>query len=153
MGLNKCCCCVDLRTGAMIIAVLYIIGGFGLLGKPPITWDTILTCITCVISGACLLFGAIKYNWTATLVNLVFSAVGIASWIIVTVMLLLVAFGLVSGQQMPNHQKNAFWTGSISAFITGVLLIAVVFVKMYFWICVYSFYRNLKSGNISSSSA
>ena len=148
MALNKCCCCVDLRTGAMIIAVLEIIGGFALLGKSPIAWDTIVTCITFVISGACLLFGAIKYNWTATLVNMVFSAVGITLWIIVAVMFF-VAAGVGSGQ-VSSQQKNAYWTASI---ITGVILIAVVFVKIYFWVCVYSFYRNLKSGNISSSSA
>ncbi len=147
MGLNKCCCCVDLRTGVMIIAVLDIIGGFALLGKPPIDWDTIITCITVVIAGACLLFGAIKYNWTATLVNLVFSAIGIVFWIIIVVMLF-VAVGVQSSKQMAGHQKNAFWTASI---ITGVLLIAVVFVKIYFWVCVYSFYRNLKSGNISAA--
>ena len=144
MGLNKCCFCVDLRTGAMIIAVLEILGGFSVLGQSYMA-RYIVTCITLVVSGSCLLFGAIKYNWTATLVNLVFSAIGIVLCIIVTVMLF-VAVGTVG----MSGQNNAYWTTSI---IQCVTWIACVFVKIYFWVCVYSFYKNLKSGNISSSSA
>ena len=148
MTLSKCCGCVDLRTGAMIIAILEIIGGFSILGKSPILWDNVVTCIMCVASGACLLFGAIKYNWTATLVNLVFSAIGIALWIVVLIMFF-VAVG-VTGGQVSGYQAEGFATWSI---ITGVLLVAVIILQIYFWVCVYSFYRQLKSGNISSSSA
>ena len=62
--LKKCCCCVDLRTGAIVMAILEIIGGLGMFGNPG-GWPNYLNAVITIGAGACLLFGAIKCHQTA----------------------------------------------------------------------------------------
>ena len=89
--LTKCCCCVDLRTGAMVMAILQVLGGLGSFagqasGGPGMLANGVLA----LVAGLCLLYGAIKYEPTATLVYLVFQMLSIITVTIVAMLLVLV---------------------------------------------------------------
>ena len=74
---NKCCCCVDLRTGAIVIAILQLIGGAGCFGMGASEWQNIMNGVVGLLAGVCLLVGAINYHQTATLVYLVLDMIAI----------------------------------------------------------------------------
>ena len=89
--LTKCCCCVDLRTGAMVMAILQVLAGLGSFGGqasagPGIVVNGVLA----LVAGLCLLYGAIKYEPTATLVYLVFQMLSIITVTIVAIVLVFV---------------------------------------------------------------
>ena len=75
--LSKCCCCVPLRTGCIILGVLGALGGIGLILKGYTDWYNIVVGILQILAYGLLLFGAIKNNTTAVLVHLVASAINI----------------------------------------------------------------------------
>ena len=80
MGLNKCCCCVDLRTGSIVIAVLGLLGSFGNWGSGIVVG--VITIVAGVASNVCLLHGAIKYNRITTLIYLVMEGIFIVLYIV-----------------------------------------------------------------------
>ena len=133
-SLSYFCFCAPLRTGSLILAVLGIL--FGIIGFVP--YDNLL--LFNVIQGifylnayGALLFGAIKYNDKAVLVNLVLTPniifLGIVG-VIYRGISLNTATGIVAG-----IVGGIVW-GIVSAFVNG-----------YFWVCNYSFYKELKKGN------
>ena len=136
---KKCCCCVDLRTGAIVMAILEIIGGLGLFGKGVSAglWPDILNGVVTTGAGACLLFGAIKYHQLATQVYLVFQMIAIVL-AGVGIIYAIVVFAALSGAAV--------------ALIVIPVIIYVIFasVHIYFWVCVFSFYKGLKTGEIKS---
>ena len=84
MALGKCCCCVELRTGAIIIAVLGLIASFGSFQHGVVIG--IIFFVYGLVQNLCLLHGAIKYNRTTTLVYLIMEAIFIilllVNWIV-----------------------------------------------------------------------
>ena len=80
MALNYCCCCINLRVGAIVIAILQILSGFGSfiqIGNDfrmnyELYCDeekmkinnlvAIVICFPSLVAGICLLFGAINRN-------------------------------------------------------------------------------------------
>ena len=106
-GLTKCCCCLDLRIGTIIIAILELLIGIpyfvlailkSIAIHPVATsdaWndneqlqssDAFIIALTAfnylksavaLIIGLCLLFGSIYYNKKATLIYLVLRLIGI----------------------------------------------------------------------------
>ena len=133
---SKCCCCVDLRTGALVMAVLQLIGGAGMFANGG-TWPDILNAVVGIGAGACLLFGAIKYHQMATLVYLVFQMIAI---VLIGVALLVVIIVPV-----------ASWGVAIE-FLIAPMIIYIIFASfhIYFWVCIFSFYKGLKTGEIKS---
>lgn len=135
--LSKCCCCVELRTGAIVIAVLQILGALGNLSNG-LSWETLIYAVIGVACGACLLFGAIKNNAVGTLINLILTAIGIV-WTII------IAAIFFYGSAVAYHSDQATaWA------IAGVVSLICAGLNIYFWICVFSFHKEIKSGRISS---
>ena len=136
MLLNKCCCCVDLRTGAIVLAVLGIINSFCLLSSGGFGWEGIILLILGLSTYGCLLFGAIKNNRTATLISVVMEMIYIV-WMVI-VLILLITLG----------RAAAVGTKSDST-VDAAIAVCVVSVglQVYFWICIYSFYQALKEGS------
>ena len=80
--LSKCCCCVPLRTGSIILAILGIIGGIITLVSAGGQWVYIVNAIFNLIAYGALLLGALRSNDRAVLVNLVFTGLAIAMGIV-----------------------------------------------------------------------
>lgn len=135
---KKCCCCVDLRTGCIIIGALQIIGGLGGISTlfMYLDWLTIVTGIVNIASGACLLFGAIKYDKIITIINLICTAIAIVLGFLMAVL-------FFNGSTTGRYSDEAGF-----AMIAIVAIIAEVAIEIYFWLCIFSFYIKLKSGAI-----
>ena len=152
MALSNCCCCVNLRTGAIIIAVLGLLASFGNFQNGLVVG--ILTLVGGIVANLCLLHGAIKYNRTTTLVYLVMEAIFIILYI---VGLIFIIIGLtnssvkecMSGDNWDTviAYKDSPVTCSVIVGILIALLVAFIIgiaISIYFWVCVYSFFDDLK---------
>ena len=151
MVFNKCCCCVDLRTGAMIIAILEILGSLSQLRRST-DLDGVIGMIVGVIAGATLMFGASKYNPTATLVHLIFSMIGVVGSFVYAI-LFFVGSGLVAADpnlnESINVNGNKVDADDLFEFY-GLAFLFAGLLELYFWLCIYSFYKGLKSGTIKA---
>ena len=137
--LHKCCCCIPLRTGSIIIGVVGILGGISLLIRISVISDIesdwneglkiycpdIVASIIILLVYGCLLFGAIQYFKGAVLVYLIFGAL----FIVVSVIFRIYSIARLKGGDRFQHVAS--------------LMFYVLF-SMYFWICNYSFYVELK---------
>ena len=167
--LSKCCCCVPLRTGSIILAVLGILGGVGLFVGSQGFWYNIVLGVVYIIGYPALLFGAIKYNDKAVLVSLVCTAIIIVIGTVFGIIIIASTETLI-----PELANNCASTVDVStnggngqidfsgvcdalknvARITTIVVAAVIFfssalLNIYFWICIYSFYKELKGGNVN----
>ena len=126
--MKKCFCCINLRIGSMLTAAFNIMLGiciFFIDGTDYEDWFVIYPPATsAVICGAFLLYGAINYHKTATLLYLILSVISIALYGITSVLL----FTL-------SHEVGAS---------VGIVFLLIALMKCYFWICVFSFYQNLE---------
>ena len=136
------CCCLDLRDGAMAIAVLEMLIGLGSFGSfaNGFNWIAILIFLPNVASGISLLYGAIKHNSTAVLVNLILSLLGVVFLIVMSLLT------LISGASMTLVEQRG---AQIIMIVLGSIYLLITLIQIYFWICVYSYFRKLKSGNLS----
>ena len=74
MVFKKCCCCIELRAGAIVLAILQVFGSFidlAAIGKDGRTWLHVTNTAVELAVGILLLGAAIKQNLAATLVYLV----------------------------------------------------------------------------------
>ena len=156
--LSKCCCCVPLRTGSIVLGVLGLLGGFGNFLQAGGSWAYIILGIFYLIAYGALLFGAIKYNDKAVLVNLVVTAIIIVLGVVFAI-IILVDIEVV----VPEFANNcAFFAEELGQAITvetcdqlkaltGGGTAAVYFfaalLNSYFWVCNYSFFKELKGGS------
>ena len=155
--LKKCCCCVDLRTGAILMAIVEIIGGLGMFGKSQLGWHDVLNNVFAIGAGVCLLFGAIKYHQMATLVYLVLQMIEI---VLIGVAMLV---GIIAGTAVtvavsdhPDLQGNQDVQGAVQ--VGGAIVVVLTMIPfgiialfyIYFWVCAFSFYKGLKTGEIAS---
>ena len=158
--LSKCCCCVPLRTGSLVLAILGILSGIGYFAMSKGSWGSIIQGIFYLLAYGFLLFGALKYNEKAVLVCLVCTAVGIVFGIIMCIIAIASIDTLapqladncaaiideLNHMHMTCDQFKAGVIGTMAAtFIIGSLL------NVYFWICNYSFYKELKEGGAGFS--
>ena len=95
---SKCCFCIDLRTGVIVISVLQILGAIGVLGYG-IFLGTIVGMIGLInlvglLAGVTLLIGAIKYNTTAVIIHIVLAVIEIINIGVIAFGVLHIHFGL-----------------------------------------------------------
>ena len=157
--LSKCCCCIPLRTGSLILAILGILCGIGTVAQYREQWGGIIQGIFYLLAYGSLLYGALKYNEKAVLTSLVITGLSIALGIIICIIAIanIETFNpqlanncaglIVDGRMYVNCDdvKSAAIGLTAGVFIIGSILNA------YFWICNYSFYKELKEGGGGSS--
>ena len=151
--LKNCCCCVDLRIGAIVIAILGVVDGIGAfftinegVGYDGLT--TIQYIFMClggavkIIAGLCLLFGSIKYHQPTTLAYLVLNMISIHFVVIGC------AIGLI---QSTGGIYIGYFNGLFYISYILVIFSTEIILNIYFWICIFSLYKGLKSGDIRSA--
>ena len=168
--LSKCCCCVSLRTGSIIIGVLGLLGGIACLANAVYSgfnWIGLIQGIVYILSYGCLLYGAIRFNRTAVIVYLVIDGVMIAAVIIFGI-LAIVGVSIVAGTTDCSHLQQEVvdfpyssdqinmqaWNlkqmcesaQTVVIGITAGIFFISAMLSFYFWICVYSFYKELNMG-------
>ena len=158
--LSKCCCCVPLRTGSLILGILGVLGGILSFATSRGDWSSIIQGIFYLLSYGFLLFGAIKYNDKAVLVCLVLTAVSI----VLGVVFCIIAIANIEtiAPQLANNcaamidelNKLGMTCDQFKSATIGTLAgtyIAASLVNVYFWICNYSFFKELKEGGGGAS--
>ena len=134
MVLTKCCFCIDLRVGAIIIALLEMVAAIGcIIVSSPFPWYVIMFEVCGLIAGGCLLVGAISYHKIATTINLVLTTMSMVFYVIAGIVL----FVVTTGSHDPIGRSFNY---------VGALFIILALINIYFWLCVFSFLRGLKSG-------
>lgn len=176
---TKCCCCVELRIGAIIIAILDLLIGipyfavaiWASVGITHVTTDvytsdtpiysvfiaiTVFNYLTSVVAlgmGLCLLLGSIFHNKIAILVYLVVKMIGI---VVASIGLIVgIAGAILVGVALSLNDRNTIIHpsyGLLAAIICAIVFTFIsILLQIYFWICVYAFYtRELKSREIVS---
>ena len=137
MILEKCCFCVDLRNGAIVIATLHMVAAMGQFVTILVNWLGIADIILGLIAGAVLLYGAIKNNTVAIIIHLVLALLEIV-FLLATAITSFVAYDV---------GEDSFHT---LALVSGGLIFVWAIIEIYFLVCVCSFYQQLKSGMITS---
>ena len=147
--LNNCCCCVKLRPGAIVIASLDIFAAivalvigilgtitflvYGNFGGIFIGMYFALACLISAISGSCLLGGAINRSAIATMIHMIFSLIGLGLSVLSLLGLIVLFFFLPRSSVVPF----IFLLLNVIGHAIGIPL------KVYFLLCVYSFYKKL----------
>ena len=143
--LKKCCCCVDLRTGAILMAIVEIIGGLGMFGKSQLGWHDVLNNVFAIGAGVCLLFGAIKYHQLGTRVYLVLQMIAIV--LLGVAMLMAIIWATAAASAVSERHGLQGNEGGVA---TAVMIYGIfASLHIYFWLCVFSFYKGLKTGEIT----
>ena len=142
----KCCCCLPLRSGCIVIAILtiaqsftwYIFGprvGYGLI-VPANLWG--------LAEGTCLLIGAFVNNATLVLVHFILAIIGTVGTLILMIGYT-VSVQYSTGTTTQDEKVGAGLVVMIWAIVISFLVIAYL-VKIYFIVVAWFFYKELKSG-------
>ena len=140
--LTQCCCCIPLHTGAIVIAILDIVGGltstFGGIITLISDGDLLLNMISfgaglilgllLTAEGVALLFAVFKSNQVAMVVHIVLSMVLIVTYTISSVLFL--ALGI---------HGFSFGYGCF------VLFVIISIIKVYFMLCILGYYELMKT--------
>ena len=149
--LSSCCCCISLRTGCIIIAVVGTLWAMSMLATSNWHWYYIVLGIFYLIANGVLGFGAIKYSQTAILVNLVLTAIYI---------ILGTLFGLIMVACIDSiyplfankcavvevESRKIDMTCDQNKWKIGItygIFFADALINSYFWLCSFSFYKEL----------
>ena len=154
MMLSKCCCCISLRTGCIILAILGFLNGIITFAYSKREWFTIVHVIFLLIGNGILFFGSIKKNYKVVLASLVFIGTAIVYGIVLGVITIAdmdSAFPELANDcvLMENELKtlgmdcNKF--KSTTTYLTVGALVFFNLVEIYFWVCIYSFFLQLKN--------
>ena len=169
MILDNCCCCVYLRKGAIGVAVWGILAGCGLgLGAGEfvyyVTNSLVLLFglgISSVVSCVCLLYGSIKYHQLTTLIYLVGSMIANVCYGINSILLFVHPLRCLSQSEhdarIPENYTSSItpWAYPVCGEVPngvmvtiGMLYFVCGLVNLYLWLCIFSFYKGLRSGFI-----
>ena len=152
---KKCCCCLDLRLGSILWAVLTIVVNCGFFGTKPNLCNFVF-CFEAfyvlvagstigIVGSLCLLIGAIMSNKLSTIlisIYLIFDGIR---------MILYIAFG---GWSFDIYGKcMGDQVGVVAALLGGnciLVLVGAIFgmvyalVSIYFWLCTFSFLQKIR---------
>ena len=145
MVLEKCCFCLDLRKGAIVIAIFHMVLALGqIFTMLRIVVTAIGVVIFGLVAGAVLLYGAIKYNTVAIIIHLVLALIEIVFLLATAIMIFV---GVAAWLNLNGGELH--WLHTLSLVIGGLISLWAI-IEIYFLVCVCSFYQQLKSGMITS---
>ena len=137
---TKCCGCVPLRTGCLIIAILQIVFAFLWFVHDGLAYSySVPVCLIGLAQGVCLLIGVLLNNQILVLISGILALIRIVVTLIVTV-LIMVAIGLFAS----SGAATTVATVAIALLFTFVIIELIL--DIYFLIVVWSFYKELQAG-------
>ena len=137
MDFNKLCCCLNPRTGIILVAIFQIV--FGLIPLIYlVTWNTVLLAILCMASSKFLFYGIFSNSLTPIRISLSLSVVAVAFYVIGVVISIVVIAGL--DKNGPNFIEIA-----MRDIIYGIGMLILAVLNSYFSVCIYAFMTLLKS--------
>ena len=137
---TKCCGCVPLRMGCLIIAILQIVLSFVWFVHDGVAYSySVPVCLIGLAEGVCLLIGVLLNNQILVLISGILALIRIVVTLIVTV-LIMVAIGLFAS----SGAATTVATVAIALLFTFVIIELIL--DIYFLIVVWSFYKELQAG-------
>ena len=137
---TKCCCCIPLRMGCLIIAILQIVLSFLWFVHDGVAYSySVPVCLIGLAEGVCLLIGVLLNNQILVLISGILALIRIVVTLIVTV-LIMVAIGLFAS----SGAATTVATVAIALLFTFVIIELIL--DIYFLIVVWSFYKELQAG-------
>ena len=137
---TKCCGCVPLRMGCLIIAILQIVFSFLWFVHDGLAYSySVPVCLIGLAQGVCLLIGVLLNNQILVLISGILALIRIVVSLIVTV-LIMVAIGLFAS----SGAATTVATVAIALLFTFVIIELIL--DIYFLIVVWSFYKELQAG-------
>ena len=137
---TKCCGCIPLRMGCLIIAILQIVFSFLWFVHDGVAYSySVPVCLIGLAEGVCLLIGVLLNNQILVLISGILALIRIVVSLIVTV-LIMVAIGLFAS----SGAATTVATVSIALLFTFVIIELIL--DIYFLIVVWSFYKELQAG-------
>ena len=158
------CCCLSLRNGSIILGAFGILGGIAELSLSKRKWLRILEAITILIAYGSLLYGGVKYNFQAVKINLILTAISIID---LQIGMSFVNFVISSLDELipgystncdeinyetlhdePRDNHHSYSCDKVKWIKVGTFLFTE-FSQIYFWICNYNFYKELKAVKVT----
>ena len=137
---TKCCGCIPLRMGCLIIAILQIVFSFLWFVHDGVAYSySVPVCLIGLAEGVCLLIGVLLNNQILVLISGILALIRIVVTLIVTV-LIMVAIGLFAS----SGAATTVATVAIALLFTFVIIELIL--DIYFLIVVWSFYKELQAG-------
>ena len=98
-----------------------------------------------LIACVCLLVGAIKRNRIAVMVYLVVEIFGIILQFAFAILLVVANIGIGTDIDNPENEVGQGLKGAVTAMtlFLGIAVILSTLISIYFWICVFSFFRKI----------
>ena len=137
---TKCCGCIPLRMGCLIIAILQIVLSFLWFVHDGVAYKySVPVCLIGLAEGVCLLIGVLLNNQILVLISGILALIRIVVTLIVTV-LIMVAIGLFAS----SGAATTVATVAIALLFTFVIIELIL--DIYFLTVVWSFYKELQAG-------
>ena len=147
---------MELQTGCIFLAILGLLGSFGSLSQG-ITAFSVISCAVGFITNLLLLIGAITKNVLAIIIYMVLQAIEIVA-VIAYGVVLIVTYESVKDEFLilcnadPTCQNLSDEEKELAIEMTKYLPAAIIgaaLLYIYFWLCVYSFLKELKASDTS----
>ena len=148
---------MDLQTGCIFLAILGLLGSFGSLSQG-ITAFGVVSCVIGLITHLVLLIGAMTKNVPAINIYLGLEAVAIVA-VIAYGVVLVVTYGSVKDeffamcnvdptcQDLSDEDKE--FVMEMTKYLPVAMIVAAL-IYVYFWLCVYSYLKELKASDTST---
>ncbi|XP_055323987.1 uncharacterized protein LOC129578831 [Sitodiplosis mosellana] len=149
MALTSCCCCISLRTGGLILAVLGAIGGLFAFIKGCATedWNTILQGVGCVAYCLCI-YAIVKEKADLMLPALIWSIIIGPILAIIGEIILIMAYlalkKLAADHKLSPEEEQVF--KNLDAIIVPFCILSSLIEALSFYFCcvLYALYKEYK---------
>ena len=152
--LSTCCCCIPLRVGSFILAIMGIVGGSIRLAYSEGKILYVSEGVWWIIAGVFLFFGCVRNHRKTVLVSLVLEVLALMDGLVILI------FSVVNiewaypelandcadmntgiGNMDIDCNKTRIW---FLHWLVGKSC-AEIIINIYFWACNYSFYKTFQS--------
>ena len=144
---TKCCGCLPLRTGCIVIAIFAIVGSFAVYFNKDVGYGyKVPANLWGLAEGICLLIGAYLNNPILVLVYFILAIIGVVAQLIaiIVITLTMTVWHTTGTAVAAGTAASTAVTAALAVLI--VLVVIGCIVKIYFIVVAWSFYKELKTG-------
>ena len=149
---TKCCCCLPLRTGCIIIGILAIFNSFTFYFYKDVSYGySVPVNLWGLAEGICLVVGAVLNNPILVLVHFILAIIGIVGLLIamIVISLTMTVWHTTGTAVAAGTAASTAVTAALAVLIVAVVISCII--RIYFIVVAWSFYKELKTGGENMS--